>query len=227
MPKDKDLKRLVRERMAKTGESYTTARAQLLAKRSRAGEHLSEPELAEIAGLSTAAVVRATGHDWSWWRSRLDGAGFGGAEHREITRFVEDTFDISAWWTQSVVVGYERIVGLREIGQRREGTYDANKSKTLPVPVEALYRAFDHPEDRHRWLPDVDWQVRRSTPHRSIRLDWPDGCPVDLWFTAKGSTKSSVQIQHRKLASKEDAARVKSEWAERFEALTRYLTEES
>ena len=29
MPKDKDLKRLIRGRMEKTGESYTAARAQL------------------------------------------------------------------------------------------------------------------------------------------------------------------------------------------------------
>ncbi|HEU4417681.1 MAG TPA: hypothetical protein VFT55_02020, partial [Planctomycetota bacterium] len=32
MPKNKDLKRLVRARMAKTGESFTTARLQVLAK---------------------------------------------------------------------------------------------------------------------------------------------------------------------------------------------------
>ncbi len=223
MPKDKDLKRLARKRMEKTGESYTTARAQLLAKRSLAGERLSEPELAELAGISTAALRRATDQDWGWWLDRLDAAGFRKKEHREITRYVEATFDISSWWTQSVVVGYERIVGLREIGQRREGTYDANKSKTLPVPIETLYRAFSDPATRNRWLPEVDWKVRKTTTHRSMRLDWPDGCPVDLWFTSKGDAKSSVQIQHRKLATKEDLARVKGEWTERVEALTRTL----
>ncbi len=227
MPRDKDLKRLARERMAKTGESYTTARAQLLAKRSVAGERLSEPELAELAGISTAALMRATEHDWGWWLDQLDDAGFRQKEHREITRFVEATFDISRWWTQSVVVGYERIVGLREIGQRREGTYDANKSKTLPVAIETLYSAFSDANIRNQWLPEIDWTVRKSTPHRSIRLDWPDGCPVELWFTSKGDTKSSVQIQHRKLASKEDIARVKGEWTERIEALTRTIVPQS
>ena len=33
MPKDKDLKRLARRRMEKTGESYAAARAQLLKKK--------------------------------------------------------------------------------------------------------------------------------------------------------------------------------------------------
>ncbi len=227
MPKDKDLKRLARQRMEKTGESYTTARALLLAKRSVAGERLSEPELAELAGLSTAALLRATEHDWGWWLDQLDDAGFRQKEHREITRYVEKNFDISLWWTQSVVVGYERIVGLREIGQRREGTYDANKSKTLPVPIETLYRAFDDATTRNTWLPDVEWKVRKSTANRSLRLDWPDGCPVDLWFTSKGDAKSSVQIQHRKLASKEEIARVKAEWTQRLTALTQALVPKS
>ncbi|MCG8461130.1 MAG: hypothetical protein MI919_33005 [Holophagales bacterium] len=227
MPKNKDFKRLVRERMAKTGESYTAARVQLLAKRSHAGERLSEEELAEIAGLSTEAVVRATGHDWAWWLDALSSAEIRRSEHREITRHVEERFDISAWWVQSVVVGYERIVGLREIGQRREGTYDANKSKTFPVPVEVLYGAFDEDTHRRIWLPGVDWQVRTRTAPRSLRLTWPDGSHVDLWFTAKGDTKSSVQVQHRKLASKEDRALAKQAWAERFEDLKRYLAEGS
>lgn len=225
MPKDKDLKRLARERMAKTGESYTTARAQLLAKRSVAGERLIEPELAELAAMSTKAVKKATGHDWGWWLEHLNAAGYKTQQHREITRYVEQAFDISAWWVQSVVVGYERIVGLREIGQRREGTFDANKSKTLPVPVDDLFAAFDEPGARKHWLPDIDWQVRTSTAPRSIRLTWPDGCPVELWFTAKGEAKSSVQIQHRKLASKEDVLRVKEDWAMRLEDLKSYLVE--
>ncbi len=224
MPKDKDLKRLARERMAKTGESYTTARAQLLAKRIHAGERLSEPELAELAAISTAALTKATGHDWGWWLEQLNAADCDKKEHREITRYIEQAFDISAWWTQSVAIGFERIVGLREIGQRREGSYDANKSKTLPVPVDVLYRAFDDPDIRKNWLPDVDWKVRTSTTPRSIRLNWSDGCPVALWFTAKGDAKSSVQIQHSKLASKEDVQRTKEDWSQRLDALQAFLT---
>lgn len=224
MPKDKDLKRLARQRMEKTGESYTTARAQILAKRSVAGERLTEPELAELAGISTAAVTKATGHDWGWWLDRLDADGFRDQKHREITRFVGSTFEISAWWTQSVVIGYERIVGLREIGQSREGSYSANKSKTFPVPVERLYTAFSEGSQRAEWLPEIEWSVRTETAPRSIRLGWPDGCPVDLWFTAKGEAKSSVQVQHRKLAAKDDIDRAKAEWTERFAALAHYLS---
>lgn len=224
MPKKKDLKRLARERMAKTGESYTTARAQILAQRSQQGEHLSETELAELAGLSTESVERATGRDWSGWLEALDAAGCRTFEHREITRHLEETTDISAWWTQSVAVGYERVVGLREIGQRREGTFDANKSKTLPVPVETLYRAFADGDRRTGWLPDCEWLVRTATEPRSIRLDWPEGGRVNLWFVDKGPEKSSVQVQQQKLASKDEADLAKEEWGRRLDALKLWLS---
>ena len=226
MPKNKDLKRLARERMKKTGESYTIARAQILARRSQDGERLSEAELAELAGLSTDAVQRATHHDWTWWLETLDDAGCRDLEHREITRHLEATFDISAWWTQSVAVGYERIVGLREIGQRREGTYDANKSKTLPVPVATLYRAFTDDASRNAWLPDCEWSVRTATEPKSIRLDWPGDSLVNLWFVDKGPEKSSVQVQQQKLESKDEADLAKEEWGQRLDELRRWLASE-
>ena len=48
MPAQKDLKRLVRSRMKKTGESYTAARLQLLKK--------NESDFAERAGMSEDAI---------------------------------------------------------------------------------------------------------------------------------------------------------------------------
>lgn len=42
MPKQKDLKRVIRSRMQKTGESYTAARAQLLRKREPATDYAAK-----------------------------------------------------------------------------------------------------------------------------------------------------------------------------------------
>ena len=51
MPANKDLKRLTRARMSKTGEAYTTARARLLEKKqTRAAE--PTPDYAALAGMS-------------------------------------------------------------------------------------------------------------------------------------------------------------------------------
>ncbi len=67
MPRDKDLKRLVRARMTKTGESYTAARAQVTRKAKPAQPTVPPPvvepapNFAELAGMSDEAVKEKTG----------------------------------------------------------------------------------------------------------------------------------------------------------------------
>jgi hypothetical protein len=218
MPKQKELKRLVRARMQKTGESYTTARTQILRKSGpRPGE------FAALAGMRDAAVRAKTGRTWRQWVHDLDSIEATKLPHREIARHVHDNYDISGWWAQTVTVGYERIRGLREIGQRRSGSYEANKSKTFAVPIARLYRAFSVKRTRGRWLPGVDLKIRTSTVDKSMRITWPDETSVHAYFSAKGSKKSQVAIQHVGLATKADVAKGKQYWAERFEALAEIL----
>src|SRR5204863_5622479 len=76
MPTGKDLKRLVRARMEKTGESYTAARAQILNKHKvvsavrRTAQVRLKPDTTgyvKIAGMSDASVKKATGCTWERW----------------------------------------------------------------------------------------------------------------------------------------------------------------
>jgi len=230
MPSQKDLKRLVRRRMTKTGESYTAARAQLLksskaappAKRavSPAPASVVAPAgYAKLAGMSDAAVKAATGCDWKKWVEALDYAGAHQWSHRAIADHLHQKFKVPAWWTQMVTVGYERIKGLREVGQRRGGDYEASKSRTYPVPVATLFGAFANARTRVRWLPGVKLTVRKTNPNRSVRITWEDDTAVDVWLVTRGADKSSVQVQHRKLPDRESIARLKTYWGERLDAL--------
>ena len=63
----------------------------------------------------------------------------------------------------------------------------------------------------------------KATPERAVILGWPDGTTAQAWLTAKGDAKCQVAIQHRKLASQEDAERRKVFWADRLSALGRLL----
>jgi len=218
MPKQKDLKRLVRARMQKTGESYTTARSRILEK----GLPPARP-FAALAGMSDAAVRAKTDRTWRQWVAALDRIDAATMTHREIARHVRASYGLSSWWSQTVTVGYERIRGLREIGQRRGGTFEANKSRTFPVPVSTLYRAFSLKRRRARWLPDVDPTIRTSRVDKSMRIGWPDGTSVQAYFTAKGPEKSQVAIQHGGLASGKEMARRKEYWTERLAALGEVL----
>lgn len=219
MPKDKDLKRLIRVRMDKTGESYTAARLQVLKK----GTPLPENHV-ELAGVRDETVKAKTGHTWKEWTRLLDDVDAVAMSHPEIARYVVDNFDIGSWWAQSVTVGYERIRGLREVGQRRTtGEYEANKSKTFPVPIASLFEAFIDEANRHEWM-RAQPEITTVRQNRSLRMIWEDGTAVDAWFTSKGDAKSSVQIQHRKLKSAAELQARKDFWQERFKALGDLLT---
>jgi hypothetical protein len=122
-----------------------------------------------------------------------------------------------------VTVGYERIKGLRAIGQRRGAGYEASKSKVFAVPIGRLFRAFHDTRSRRRWLPGVRLTVRTATADKSMRITWADGTSVELGFYAKSPAKSQVAIQHTKLPDKPSADRMKAYWAERLAALESIL----
>ncbi len=259
MPQQKDLKRVVRTRMRKTGESYTTARLHVVGKRdaavkqsaaktqtttkpaakSAAAQELAAKkspakkpapqkqapiDYAALAGLSDETIAAKTGCTWERWVGHLDHWGAADKPHREIADHVHEKFGVPGWWAQTVTVGYERIKGLRAIGQRRGGAFETSKSKTVAVPVERLFAAFTDEKARKRWLPGVALSIRKASPYKSIRINWDDGTLVVAGFAPKGPDKSMVAIQHSKLPSGERAAELKRYWGERLDALAEQLT---
>ncbi len=217
MPVNKDFKRLVRARMQKTGEAYTTARTHLITKKQQTPTHApASVDYAKLAGMSDVMVKAKTGCNWERWVKALDHVEAHTWPHREIARYVHDKFKIPGWWSQSVTVGYERIKGLRAIGQRRDGGFEVNKTKTFAVPVARLFRACSDGRTRSRWLPDVALTVRTATRNKSMRITWPDQTSVQLFFMSKGAGKSLVAVQHGKLADQAAAVQMRAFWTERL-----------
>jgi uncharacterized protein YndB with AHSA1/START domain len=214
MPKTKTPKRTIPAR--KTGTANPSPRTRASSKGSRSK---TTSDLAELAGVADEAVLAKTGRTWRQWTDVLDAFGAAEKTHRETAAYVHETLGIDGWWAQSVTVGYERIRGLRDKGQRRDGSYEANKSRTYPVPLAKLYGAFATPARRRTWLPEPGIVVRRATAEKSMRLAWPDGSSVDLAFAAKAPGKSLVTVQHAKLPSRTAAARMKKYWEGHLETL--------
>lgn len=239
MPRNKDLKRLVRARMKKTGEAYTTARSHLTRKRARKSvapaaatarttrlkstAAVQPVEYAAIAGMSDEVMTEKTGHPWKYWVDLLDRHGASEMAHRDIAALVHETYKVPGWWTQMLTVGYERIKGLRVKGQRRDGSYEAGKSRTYNVPVTALFEAWADPSIRKRWLDVANVTVRTATAPKSMRLGWPDRTIIAVGFDAKGKGKSMVALAHTKLPDRATADRLKKYWSERLDALADVL----
>ena len=112
-----------------------------------------------------------------------------------------------------MTVGYERAKGLPAKHQVARG-WSVSSTKTIGVPVTSLFLAWKDPKKRAAWLKDHRFTVRKATAPKSMRITWVDGkTNVDVGFHPKGPKKSTVAVQHDKLASAKDVERKRAYWA--------------
>jgi hypothetical protein len=208
-------KRRVRDRMAKTGESYTAARRRLIA-----DGHQPDPGTPTYETVvSDERMVEATGRTHEEWFAALDAWGGTDRTHTEIARHVIEELGVPGWWGQSITVSYERARGMRAVGQMKDG-WTINASKTVAVPVGALFDAVHDAEVRSRWLPDAELSSRTATRPRSARYDWEDGSTrVVVSFEAKGPQKATVFVSHERLPDADTADAMKAYWRSALVAL--------
>lgn len=227
MTKAKDLKRLVRARMTRTGESYTAARAQLARRRPATRATLrspaSPPDYVALSGIADERVQAKTGRTWEEWVHILDSHDATKLSHRERAELVSEKYGAPSWWTQTVAVGYERIRGLRAVGQRMDGTYEASKSRTFGVSVAKLFDAVAKPTSRKKWLNDPALKPGSATKPKYVRLRHDDGSVVIFGLTPKGARKTVLAVQHSRLPSRAVSVEKKLYWASRLDALAALL----
>ncbi|MGH3737140.1 MAG: hypothetical protein ACRDT6_16220 [Micromonosporaceae bacterium] len=224
MTTHKSFKSRVRTRMAKTGESYTTARRHLLTKVALMPAAVETVDVAMSRKVSDSALRERTGRGWAEWFALLDGWGGTQHSHTEIARWLGGEHEVDSWSAQTVTVGYEQARGMRVLGQQSNGAFAANVTRTVAAPAERLFEAFADELTRDRWLPDAKLRVRTATASRSFRADWEeDGTRIAVGFTAKTDAKTEVSVLHEKLADGEAVAELKTYWRERLTALKQLL----
>ena len=176
----------------------------------------------KYGGISSAAVRAATGQAWAQWLAVLDKAKAAKMPHRDIARLLSTKHKLPDWWSQMVAVGYEQARGLRVKHQKPDG-FEISVTKTMAAPVDRAFAAWRDGGIREKWLPRTPLTVRKATPHKSIRILWPDGSTLSVNFWPKGSLKCQVVPQHAKLATPEVAEKMKAYWAEKLEVLRLFL----
>jgi hypothetical protein len=184
MTEGKSFKRRVRGRMSKTGESYTTARSQVAQKRDRNQAARTRLAAASADRVSDAVIERETGKTWDEWLSILDESGARRKKHPEIARFLREELGVPNWWAQSVTVGYERARGMRLKYEHADG-FAITASRTIAVPVDALFDAFVDDARRRKWLPGgpcrcepPSHDARRGSTGRTVRHGWLSASPT-------------------------------------------------
>lgn len=227
MTKQKSFKDRVRSRMEKTGETYTSARRQLVTKAETEARKRRTPKT--VSGIRTRtsedALRTNTGRTYDQWFKMLDkwGAKEKEKKHGEIVRWLMGEHDVDGWWAQSITGAYEQERGIRAPGQMADGTYTANASKTVDVPVATLFQAFRNETMRERWLGEVSLKVRTVRPGKSLTAAWEDATRITVAFIPKSEQKSQVAVAHEKIPNAQQTDELKAFWRERLNHLKKVL----
>jgi hypothetical protein len=173
--------------------------------------------------MSDEAVKERTGKVWAEWFRILDKAGAKKWNHKDITKYLHEKQKVSEWWSQMVAVDYEHERGIREKFQKCDGEFAASGNRTLSVPVTKLFAAWTDEKLRECWLPEAQIEITTATPGKSLRAKWDDGdSRLSVNFYGKGAGKTQVAVDHMKLRSSKECAKMKAYW---FEALNRLQAE--
>lgn len=222
MTKQESFKRRVRSRMAKTGEKYGAARRVLLEQANvRHGtggrKWVSQPEV------SDQRVLDATGRGWDEWCDIIDAWPQHVDGHPAVAAWLESHHHLSGWWSQGVTGGWERITGRRLPGQMPDGTFTANKSKTVEVDAAVLRTLLLDDEHRADLFPGQLVALLSKPSAKAIRLGIGDTVArlslTDKSPAAPGAKRAAVSVQHSKLADADAIDEWKFYWDEWLDAI--------
>jgi len=176
----------------------------------------------EAAGVSTDAVARRTGKTWDDWFEVLDSAGAQNLDQRGIIAILAQKHGIGPWWQQMIAVGYESLRAKADKPAVSDG-FQISKSCTLDAPLTRVFRLWNDPGERARWLSDERFVVRGATTDRVIRARWGKGnSHVAVSFSEK-SGKTEVSVEHHQIESRSAAEQMKAYWAKKLGLLDEAL----
>ncbi|MCG8452963.1 MAG: hypothetical protein MI717_07270 [Spirochaetales bacterium] len=181
-------------------------------------------------------VFQATGRqirDWFFWLTAQNGRNL---DHKALVAILEKE-GLGPWWSQQVVVLYERHIGRRVLGQTADGRFQIGVSRTISAPLEVLWAVFDSPDGfnlmmgNHFITQNWDLQnlVAKSADGCTIRIttyqhhshlrmryehpDWEAHSLLQIRFTSK-DVRCGITFHHEKLPHAKAREEMKNHWHE-------------
>ncbi len=237
------LKKRVRSRAERTGESYAAARRQVVAKldAEREAKTRSTAEQARQApatgAVSEERCREKTGHGFDHWFRVLDRFGARKEGHTKAARHLLEEHQVSAWYAQAITVAYERAHGLREVNQQCTGDFQTSVSRVLPVDVEAAQRLFVERAERDGWLLGLEGEPAASLQTAlekesfqamkgGVRLRYrPAASLVELELRAKNGGRATVVVRHSKIGDRGEMESLRGGWRQVLDCYRAYCRE--
>ncbi|MEA2564485.1 MAG: hypothetical protein QOH06_5989 [Acidobacteriota bacterium] len=234
MTQQKKLKRAIRARSEKTGESYTSARRQVLLAREEPAPPPPTPKPPAKSGISEESVLKKTGHGLDHWFGVLDAFDGAAQGHTAMAAHLHKEHGIPGWHSQGITVAYERARGLREVNQACTGKFQVSVSKTVPATVAEVVAALKSTV----WLQGADPGLAQAldaaftgdkprevktkgSDYAWLRFPW-DGRTVEIRITGKPKG-ASVVADNGDLPDPALVEQRRAQWRTALEGLKRHL----
>ncbi len=195
--------------------------------------------------LSESTVLEKTGKPLAHWRRVLDEFDCAEKGHKATAKFLVDKHGLTHWWAQTITVDYERAKGIRVVGQRHDGQFVVNVTRTVAAPVERVWEAWADAATLSKWFTtkqshefveggpyenaDGDKGVfKKIVKHDRLHFTWENEkhCPgslVIVQFLPKGKDKTTVAITHEKLPNKAGVDEMREGWSWALDSLKSFL----
>ncbi len=173
---------------------------------------VAEPEVGD------PAVREATGRGWDEWREVIDRWPGHTDGHAAVARYLTEEHGVEGWWAQSVTVGWERITGRRLPQQRLDGTFSANRSRTLAADPVRLRELLLDEAGRAALFPGLQPELRSRPTSKNVRVGLDVGS-AEIALAPRDDGRVAVTIQHERLGSPEEVTAWKAYWGAWLEAL--------
>ena len=244
MTQAKKLKRAIRARSRKTGESYTAARrhvvrVKLAPPATAPAKPLPKPVRAPGGQVTDAAALAKTGHGLEHWFAVLDAFGAAVKGHTAAARHLHDDHGVPGWHSQGITVAYERERGLRAPNQACGGTFQVSVSRAVPVSVAEAADAIGSARRRRVWLRGADPGLAtalnaaltgpkarsvkiKNVSNANLRYRW-DETAVEITILGKPNGGVSVVATCTKLRDGHQVEERRAQWKPVLDTLKAYL----
>jgi hypothetical protein len=248
MTRARALKTVIRNRIAKTGERYTTARRHVLAARPPSALRAIPPPppapprpapTAAKGSVSDATSRAKTGHGLDHWFAVLDAFDAVAQGHTAAARHLHAVHHVPGWYAQGITVAYERARGVRAVNQRCDGAYEVSVTKVVAAGTHDVVAAFSEADRRARWTtgigggiakglsaalqaPTSKGFVVRPDGQGRYRYGWGDTV-VQFHLYPRPDGKAQVVVTHAKLPSTDAVEARRTQWRAALTALATHL----
>jgi uncharacterized protein YndB with AHSA1/START domain len=188
--------------------------------------------------ISSESVREATGRRWEEWLEVLDSAGAADWSHKEIVAHLKREHpDVSAWWRQSLTVGYEQARGKRAVGETADAGFQVGVQRSVAATTgEAWELITSRPE---LWLgegasvafdqgarydvppgggdPGASGEIRVVKPGDRLRMtwqpqDWPAPATLQVTLSTSESGKTAITVHMEKLPDADAREAMRERW---------------